>query len=246
MKILVIGEKCKDRFIYCNTERFCPEAPVPILLPISVEENDGMSGNVVRNINSINPNLEIIHFFQTSEIVKTRFIEKKSNHMFLRFDEGELGVDHFILDEHKINIIKNVDLVIVSDYNKGFLNKSDLFFLGKNSKLSILDTKRKICDDISEVFTFVKLNQKEFTNNKHLKNFSNILITLGQFGCEFMGKKYPVNDIKETIDVSGAGDSFTVAFILKFLETRNIENSIIYANQIASLVVTKKGVSVPF
>ena len=33
MKILVIGELCVDRFIYCDVKRLSPEAPVPVLKP---------------------------------------------------------------------------------------------------------------------------------------------------------------------------------------------------------------------
>ena len=47
----------------------------------------------------------------------------------------------------------------------------------------------------------------------------------------------------ETTDVSGAGDTFVAAFAYKYLKTKNIAESIIYANLCASIVVTKKGVS---
>jgi bifunctional ADP-heptose synthase (sugar kinase/adenylyltransferase) len=29
--ILVIGETCRDVFVYCDSNRLCPEAPVPVL-----------------------------------------------------------------------------------------------------------------------------------------------------------------------------------------------------------------------
>ena len=34
IKILIIGETCVDKFIYCNANRLSPEAPVPILNPL--------------------------------------------------------------------------------------------------------------------------------------------------------------------------------------------------------------------
>ena len=34
MKILVIGDSCKDIFIYGDIVRIAPEAPVPVIKPI--------------------------------------------------------------------------------------------------------------------------------------------------------------------------------------------------------------------
>jgi D-beta-D-heptose 7-phosphate kinase/D-beta-D-heptose 1-phosphate adenosyltransferase len=48
---------------------------------------------------------------------------------------------------------------------------------------------------------------------------------------------------QSTIDVSGAGDTFMAALAFKYMQTKNIEESIVFANQIASIVVSKKGVS---
>ena len=59
IKVLIVGENCKDRFIYCETTRFSPEAPVPVLTPIEKVENNGMSGNVARNMIAINNDLLI-------------------------------------------------------------------------------------------------------------------------------------------------------------------------------------------
>jgi sugar/nucleoside kinase (ribokinase family) len=56
---------------------------------------------------------------------------------------------------------------------------------------------------------------------------------------------YPSPDPKETIDVSGAGDTFTASFTLNYLKTKNVEESIIYANKMSSIVVSKRGVATP-
>jgi sugar/nucleoside kinase (ribokinase family) len=44
--------------------------------------------------------------------------------------------------------------------------------------------------------------------------------------------------------VSGAGDTFVAALAFKYSETRDIIDSIKFANEMASIVVTKRGVSV--
>ena len=237
---LVIGETCIDKFIYCEALRFSPEAPVPVLTQLEVVENPGMSGNVVRNLQSISE-VEIKHIHQKQSITKTRFVEKKSNHMFIRFDEGENNIDKF---SNNVDFTM-YDFVIVSDYDKGFLSDDDLINISKSSKLSILDSKRKLSPDIIKNFTFIKLNEKELQNNIEFQSFDNIITTLGSKGSMYGGKIYASPNPQETIDVSGAGDTFTSSFISKYFQTKDVEQSIIFANEMSSIVVSKRGVSTP-
>lgn len=245
IKILVIGEKCIDRFMYCDVSRFSPEAPVPVLNPIEIVENDGMAGNVVRNILAMKSDSLVTHWYQDEVITKTRFVEKKSNHMFLRLDEGETNISKAELNSERLSELNNFDIVVVSDYHKGFMSDKDLVNIGKKSKISILDSKRKLTKEIVSSFTFVKLNEKESLQNSELLECNNILITLGSRGTKFNNELYPSPNPQETIDVSGAGDTFTSSFILKYIETGDIKNSIIYANEMASIVVSKRGVATP-
>ena len=46
INILVIGDGCVDEFIYCDIERICPEAPVPVFMTLKEETNGGMARNV--------------------------------------------------------------------------------------------------------------------------------------------------------------------------------------------------------
>ena len=244
MTVTVIGEYCTDTFIYCETNRLSPEAPVPVLNPIEIVTNPGMAGNVVQNVKSLLPSSRIFNVHQKNEIKKTRYVDHKSNHMFIRVDENDKS-DQFYRNISLSNAIHNSDVVIVSDYNKGFLSENDLLEIGKLSKLSILDSKKKLSEDIIHSYTFVKMNESEYKQNIHLSDKSNIIVTLGSKGCMFNDKIYESPSPKETIDVSGAGDTFTSAFILKYHETKNINESLIFANQMASIVVSKRGVSTP-
>ena len=108
-----------------------------------------------------------------------------------------------------------------------------------------MDSKRKLSSQIIKSFSFVKLNESEAKNNQNLSSLDNILITLGSKGCEFKGTLYPSPKPQETIDVSGAGDTFTASFILKYFHTKDIQTSINYANDISAKVVSKRGVAVP-
>jgi len=245
IKILVIGEKCIDRFMYCDVSRFSPEAPVPVLNPIEIVENDGMAGNVVRNILAMKSDSLVTHWYQDEIITKTRFVEKKSNHMFLRLDEGETNISKVELIDERMKELVHFDIVIVSDYDKGFMTNEDILSIGRNSKISILDSKRKLSKEIVNSYTFVKLNEKESLQNSELLECKNILITLGSKGTKFNNELYPSSNPQETIDVSGAGDTFTSSFILKYIETGDIKSSIVWANEMASIVVSKRGVATP-
>lgn len=245
MIITVIGEFCNDIFVYGDCKRLSPEAPVPVFTPVKTTTNSGMAGNVVENARVLSPNSEIIGVHQNKKITKTRYVDNKSNHMFIRIDEGEDEVDGFILDTDKTNIIINSDIVIVSDYNKGFLNHDDIAKIGYLSKLSILDSKKILNHDIVNSYSFIKMNESEYKQNIEIIDKKNIITTLGSKGCMFEGEIFESPSPKETIDVSGAGDTFTTSFILKYFETKNKKESIIFANKMASIVVSKRGVTTP-
>jgi len=245
INILVVGELCEDNFIYGECKRLSPEAPVPVMNPIQTIQNPGMSGNVVENLKVLESDLNIEHWYQTERVFKTRFVDKKTNHMFLRLDDGEKFITPMTHSHERLTSIKNFDIVIVSDYNKGFLNEEWMKYLGKYAKLSILDSKRKLSKDIVESYTFVKLNEKEFYNNSDVQECKNIITTLGEKGAKFDGTIYESPRPQETIDVSGAGDTFTASFILEYFRTQDIEKSIIFANNQASIVVSKRGVATP-
>jgi bifunctional ADP-heptose synthase (sugar kinase/adenylyltransferase) len=206
-----------------------------------------MAGNVQENLLAHNPELNINLIHQKNLIKKTRYIDDKTNHMFLRVDEGENEVDTLILTPETVQTITESDLVIVSDYNKGFLTEKTLVKIGKLSKLSIIDTKKTISKDLIDSFTFIKLNEHEYQRNKHIsdKNKDKFIITLGMNGAKHNDIIFPSPSPKQTIDVSGAGDTFTAFFSLKYYETKNISESITFANQMASIVVSKRGVATP-
>jgi bifunctional ADP-heptose synthase (sugar kinase/adenylyltransferase) len=247
MVITVIGELCRDVFKYGNVTRLCPEAPVPVLTDVYKEINWGMAGNVQENLLAHNPDLNINLIHQKNTIRKIRYLDDKTNHMFLRVDEGEDEIDKLVLTPEKVEDITNSDLVIVSDYNKGFLSEETLIQIGKLSKLSIIDTKKIITENLINSFTFIKLNEHEYQRNKNIsdKNKDKFIITLGMNGAKHNDIVFPSPSPKQTIDVSGAGDTFTAFFSLKYYETKNISESITFANQMASIVVSKRGVATP-
>lgn len=236
--ILVIGESCRDVFIYCESERLCPDVPVPVLNVLSQIENGGMAKNVERNILQYK-NCNILTNKNWHDITKTRYVHQKTNHMFFR-------VDSFYTIP-KINLSEidlNYKLIVISDYNKGFLSENDISYICNSHKNVFLDTK-KVLGDWASGAKFIKINNFEYKKSEKFitENLSNKIIhTIGGDGCIFQKKIYPVNTV-DVKDTSGAGDSFMAALVVKYIDTENIKESIEFANKCACEVVKHRGVT---
>lgn len=240
-KILVLGESCKDIFVYCKAERLAPDLPVPVLSISEQKENPGMAANVERNIKNIFANVDLYTNDDWETVTKTRYMHRDTNHMFIRID-----TDHHI-PRAKIKDIplSEYDLVAISDYNKGFLNDEDIKYICEHHKNVFMDTK-KILGDWAKKAKYIKINNYEYERSKDSLPKSlekKIIYTKGDQGAFFKGKNYPVGKKIEVKDVSGAGDSFFAALLVKYAETGNIEESINFANKCASEVVKHKGVT---
>jgi D-beta-D-heptose 7-phosphate kinase/D-beta-D-heptose 1-phosphate adenosyltransferase len=247
-KILVVGESCLDVFTYGDVERLSPEAPVPVFKPKNDISNQGMAGNVVKNLEKISTGSEITFWTQKEKITKQRMVDKKTNHMLIRVDTGENSkLSKLVLDQELKKTIFEFDVVIISDYNKGFISEETFVEIGTLSKLLFVDSKRMLTQKMIDVSTYIKLNQQEYHNNKEIvhRNLEKFVITLGAEGAQYLGTKYPSPKPQETIDVSGAGDTFIASLTIKYLETNKITEAIEFANKMSSIVVSKRGVVTP-
>ena len=52
-KVLVVGDIILDEYIYGETSRISPEAPVPIVKVSNTEERPGGAANVALNVSSV-------------------------------------------------------------------------------------------------------------------------------------------------------------------------------------------------
>ena len=241
--VLVIGEECMDIFIYGDTPRLSPEGPAPVFIPKREVYNGGMGMNVCRNLQELKINSDFHH--QLNTITKTRYVHESSNTLLLRVDE-EQSVDRF-----KDEVLTGIDyweypMVVIADYNKGFLTEEDIAYIGFKHPNVICDTKKKLgewCKDLR----FIKLNRLEYENNKEFVKendwiLEKLIITLDKDGCKYKGELFPTQQV-DILDISGAGDTFVAAFVQSFIETSNIKTSLEYANHCSSVVVQKRGVT---
>lgn len=238
-KILVIGESCRDIFVYCESSRLCPDVPVPVLNVIDQTENGGMAMNVKRNIEKY-VECDIITNSNWYDVTKCRYVHDKTNHMFLRVDSNDTIKR---IDIKKIKY--EYEIVVISDYNKGFLEEEDIEIICNNHPNVFIDTKKILGGWIKNA-KYIKINDHEYNKSKKFITDifkDKIIHTKGGDGCEYQNKTYSVNKV-EVKDVSGAGDSFLAGLVVDYLKYNDIESAIKFANKCASEVVKHRGVTI--
>ena len=267
LKILVIGDECIDRFVYGTCERLSPEAPTPVLIPTHTIGNAGMAGNVAKNLEALGYEPTLISnmnglftansegdSFEKTTVIKTRYVDEDYNYILLRTDENDKVNESLTIDllEEIVECnnygqgLSDVDLVLVADYNKGFLTEEIMSYIFENAKYSFLDTKRRIGHWAKNV-TYIKINNKEyrsFDNKQFLTThrlLNKVIVTEGGGGCR-IGTEWVNTRRVDVKDVTGAGDTFMAAGATKFLETNNIWEAMKFANECARTVVQQRGV----
>lgn len=293
---LVIGDAMLDKYIYGIVERISPEAPVPIVTHASTELKAGGAANVALNLAAWGCKTSLIgligddihgnelseimdkkrifhHFFRTPQrptTVKTRVVA--SSHHLLRIDEESSEYLTGEEEDHVLALIGRVleaekpDLIIVEDYNKGFLTKkviSAILDYGKqhNSFIAI-DPKEKNFMMYRGADLF-KPNLREANQAAH-KNLTpedlgelsvewrqkmeldTIAITLGGSGV-FLQNQYDTEHITpahavDVVDVCGAGDAVICSLALARISGLDLKKSGSLANLTGAYVCSHSGV----
>ena len=118
--VIVIGDKCTDKYIFGECSRLSPEQPVPVLDQIKIEERPGMAGNTELNLKSFGINTLLLS--QRETITKTRFVDTNSGYQLLRLDETP-KISRIANAEMKMAFMHmNPDAIVISDYDKGYLS----------------------------------------------------------------------------------------------------------------------------
>ena len=294
-KILCIGDIVLDHYIYGKVERMSPEAPIPILLPTHEKYLLGGAGNVAKNISDLGGKVSLLYLSSSENLskiiknlinenknisslstynkkfktpIKTRYINN-SNHMIrVDYEDAKFKLDQktkkIILGKIEKKILKH-DVVVLSDYDKGLLDKQLIKKIIKisndNNKIIIADPKKNDFACYSNI-SLLTPNQKEITDaakktflsEKELLTFSNklimtykiknILITRSEKGMILVNSK-SVEKIKACTkvvsDVTGAGDTVIGTIALMIAMGFDIKIASIISNYAASIVVGKQG-----
>ncbi len=237
--VIVIGDKCTDKYIYGECSRLSPEQPVPVLDKSKVEEKPGMAGNTELNLKAFGINTVLLS--QREPITKTRFVDTNSGYQLLRLDETP-KVSRIANAELKMALIHmNPDAIVISDYDKGYINDEDLWHLCHNFNRPVfVDTKKRRLFNKDNVFW--KINKKEYDDlvPESIPNSSNLIVTLGSAGAMWNNTIFKPDPVK-VFDVCGAGDTFLSALVYEFLRTKNMRKAIELANKAAAITVTHPG-----
>ena len=231
MKVLLLGDSCEDEYIYGNCDRISPEAPVPVMKLGRVETKTGMAGNVCLNLQAFN--LNITFLTNTEKIVKTRFIDEKSNYQILRVDDEKR------IKPLMIPVMTNsFDAVVISDYNKGYLTTEKIFEIVESASCPVfIDSKKSILPNKPNCF--VKINDVEYEKLDDY-NIDNLIVTKGSEGCIYKQTLYPAEKVN-VYDVVGAGDTFLAALVYGYITTNNIDESLMLGNRAAAIAVQQPG-----
>ena len=283
-----------DRYVFGKVNRISPEAPVPVFLANNSKEMLGGSGNVLNNLISLGTTtfyLSLIGKDDNGIIIKKLF--KKSNftnykliidpsrkttvknryisnsQQIIRVDSENTEsivtkIENKLIKHIDINI-KNKDVIIISDYNKGIITKRvSEYIISKGNTLKIpiiIDPKNKNFN-IYKNATLITPNQLEASEVTQMQlqnnietetcgkiimkkyNIDKVLITRGDKGLSLISKKASVHSpttTKEVFDVSGAGD--TVLAVVAACLPNNIDEKkvLALANKAAGKVIAKIG-----
>ena len=287
-KIVVCGDIMIDRYWFGDVDRISPEAPVPVLKVNRIDDRLGGAANVAANVAGVGANSFLVSVVGADDngkylknIAKSSgiypdFIEGKNlrttlklrmigkNQQLLRcdFEDGIHESYLFDLKSHINTHLSDANILILSDYKKGVLNKSqDLISLANTYNVPVLvDPKGDNYNKYSNSF-LIKPNKKElesvigcwnsedeltekvFCLIERLK-IQYLLLTRSEEGMTLFSRNSRVHfqsQAREVYDVSGAGD--TVIAILGVMMSLgfSMNQAVKIANQAAGIVVGKFG-----
>ncbi len=235
IKILLIGEHCRDIYHYGTVDRLNPEAPVPILKEKFLKKLDGMGSNVKNNLFSLGFNIK--HLKNSERIEKHRLVDLNYKQQLLRYDIENEEIKPLSLKK----LEDNYDIIVISDYDKGFINDNVAKYICKKykDKPIFVDSKKTNLTCYSNCF--LKININEYNNLKfYNKDNCELIITEGKFGATYKLKNYPADKV-DVYDVCGAGDVFLAGLVYGYSKNKDIIQGIKIANRLASISVSKFG-----
>jgi bifunctional ADP-heptose synthase (sugar kinase/adenylyltransferase) len=235
-KILLLGDSCDDIYHFGSCSRLSQEAPVPIFQETHRETKGGMSTNVKNNLNSFGYN--VTHLKNETRLEKHRLFDTKFNAHVLRYDVGENKTNDRLCLRDLQNLPKDIDALVISDYNKGFLSPMVIKNLCRQYEdIPIFsDSKKK---DLSCFCNcYLKINEQEFELSSNILDNIDLIVTLGERGAKYNGETFSTSP-REVFDVCGAGDVFLASLVYGVLEYNSLPKAIALANKAATLSVSK-------
>lgn len=294
-KILIVGDMMLDCYLWGDVKRISPEAPVPVVeienefyrfggaancalniiklggfpIPVGVIGNDNFGTIFTSLINEVSIDSRgIITDKKRPTTAKTRIIAH--NQHVVRIDkESKANITTEIqkkLFQFITDVIKEIDGIILQDYNKGVLTswliKNIILLARKNKKLITVDPKFSNFFCYKNVTVF-KPNRKEAEDvlGMKIKNSNDVstagkklieklkadfvLLTLGEEGIAVFNnkseKRMPTK-ARKVADVSGAGDTVISTLTMALASGADIYEASYLANYAGGLVCEEVGI----
>jgi bifunctional ADP-heptose synthase (sugar kinase/adenylyltransferase) len=233
MRLLVIGDACRDVYISGDSTRKNPEAAAPLLNNLVTEVRDGMAANVANNLRALGAGVTTI-VPPEPWTSKERYIDARHGTQLLRVDydrpSDPLG--------DRPNLA-GFDGVVISDYDKGFVPHDIMRQLDGKTPLFI-DTKKRDLGFLN--YAWVKINELEHSQLTDAP--ARMVVTLGSKGSRFNGHVAPAQRI-DVVDPCGAGDTYLAAFAWTMVQTQDVYAAMIFANKAAAVTCKHRGTYAP-
>ena len=292
-KILVIGDLMIDKYLWGECNRVSPEAPVQVINVKRETKVLGGAGNVAKNLVSLGSKVEVLSVIGGCEIsnelrklfkeinLSTEYLIEQKNRVtskktriisaqqqVIRYDiesDEDINKD----SEEKLidffrSIVKNFELVILSDYGKGVLTSSvvqEIIEISNSIGIKVIvDPKGSDYSKYTSAYLLTP-NKREaseatginISDEKSLKSslaylkesckLNTSLITLSEGGIAIFDGQFRSHPTvaKEVFDVTGAGDTVIAAIGYALATKQDIDSAVVLANLAAGVVVGKIG-----
>ncbi len=299
LKVVVIGDVMLDHYIMGDATRISPEAPVPVVSVAHDNYVPGGAANVGNNFSGLGVPTTLIGSYCDDDesellkkvldarkitlstigekagattILKTRVIVQRQQ--LCRIDReakpAAYALDDRLQSPEFLDLIREADAILFSDYAKGVVNDSLLSAVREATKTSaktpllVVDPKPKRHLDLSgmslmtpnrsealQMAGFDSGPDAEFDDEAVaaaiFEKFApeKLVITLGAEGM-LLGENRKLTgriktEAKEVFDVSGAGDTVVSVLTAALAAGETLEDAAALANKAAGIVVSHLG-----
>lgn len=290
-KILVIGDVMLDRYWFGEVDRISPEAPVPVVRVARREDRLGGAANVARNIVALGARATLMGLVGDDEAgrkvatlaseegidaklvvdpampttLKMRVMGRQQQLLRVDFEEPPADGGLETLFDNMRAVVKNHDVVVLSDYAKGCLDRVEkLIALCRSVGVPVLVDPKGHNYTRYQGATIITPNRLEMSQavgawvdeadlEKRAQDLRTqldleaLLITRSEQGMTLFsdaGRHHIDAQAHEVFDVSGAGDTVLATLAVARAAGLDWELAVYWANRAGGIVVGKLGTSV--
>ena len=291
-RVLVVGDVMLDRYWSGPTVRISPEAPVPVVRVAEESERVGGAANVAANVVALGLRSDLIGGTGSDPAaqrlqalcescgiatdficspngettLKLRVMSQHQQLLRLDFEATQPTHDASLLEASFAKKLKGADIVVLSDYGKGFIHDSRKLIATARAagKRVVVDPKSTdfsryfgaylITPNFSEFEACVgKCSGEQEIHERAARlcvdyNFEAVLITRGEHGMTLASPNFaPITldaQARDVFDVTGAGDTVCAVVSAALAAGSALADAVVYANAAAGVAVGKIGTAI--